>query len=91
MENAGGSQTCEEGTCQVCDHIITANTFIAKACGVVFEIQRTPLNWKAKTKFCLRFNNYKSKHRSARKGKQNVPQKRFHSCYVQDFHKGIDD
>ena len=69
MENAGGSQTCEEGTCQVCDHIITANTFIVKACGVVFEIQRTPLNWKGKTKFCFRFNNYKSKQRSSQKGK----------------------
>ena len=46
---------------------------------------------KAKTKFRLRFNNYKSKHRSFRKGKQNVPQKRFHSHYVQDCHKGIDD
>ena len=34
---------------------------------------------KTKTKFRLRFNNYKSKHRSFRKGKKNVPQKSFHS------------
>ena len=37
----------------------------------------TPYAGKAKTKFCLRFNNYKSKHESFRKGKENVPQKRF--------------
>ena len=36
----------------------------------------TPYVGKAKTKFCLRFNSYKSKHRSFRKGKQNVLQKR---------------
>ena len=51
----------------------------------------TPYVGKAKTKFSLRFNNYKSKHRSFRKGKQNVPQKRFHSHYIQDCHRGIDD
>ena len=33
----------------------------------------------------------KSKYRSFRKGKQNVPQKRFHSHYIQDCHRGIDD
>ena len=46
-----------------------------------------PYVGKAKTKFCLRF----SKHRSSRKGKQNVLQKCFHSHHVQDCHKGIDD
>ena len=51
----------------------------------------TPYVGKAKTKFRLRFNNHKSKHRSFRKGKQNLPQKRFHSHYIQDFHRGIDD
>ena len=51
----------------------------------------TPYVGKAKTKFRLRFNNYKSKHWSFRKGKQNVPQKHFHLHYVQDCHKGIDD
>ena len=41
--------------------------------------------------FRLRFNNYKSKDRSFRKGKQNVPrQKRFHSHYIQDCHRRID-
>ena len=51
----------------------------------------TPYAGNAKTNFCLRFKNYKSKHQFFRKGKQNVPQKRFHSHYVQDCHKGIDD
>ena len=33
----------------------------------------------------------KSKHRSFRKGKQNVQQKRFHSHYVEECYVGIDD
>ena len=97
-DNAGCSEPCRKGTCQVCDHIITTNTFTTKACGKVFKIQSGPLNCnsekvlyllrckicddtpyvgKAKTKFRFRFNNYKSKHPSFRKGKQNVLQKRF--------------
>ena len=36
----------------------------------------TPCAGKAKTKFYSQFHNYKNKHRSVRKGKQNVPQKR---------------
>ena len=96
MDNIGGLEPCGKGTYQVCDHILTTNTFTTKACGEVFKIESRPLNcdsekvlyflrckiWddtpyigKAKTKFRLRFNNYKSKHRSFRKGKQNVPQK----------------
>ena len=80
MGNAGGSKPCGKGTCQVCDHIITTNTFTAKACGEVFKIEGGPLNCnsekvlyllrckicndnsyvrKAKTKFRIRFNNYK--------------------------------
>ena len=107
--NAGGLEPCGKGTCQVCNHIITANTFTTKACGEVFKIHsglpncnsekvlyllRCKIWWwyvgKAKTKFRLRFN-YKSKHRSFRKGKQNEPQKCFHSHYIQDCHRGIDD
>ena len=86
VDNAGGSEPCGKGTCQVCDHIITTNTFTTKACGEVFKIQSEPLNCnsekvlylprckicddtpydgKAKTKFHLWFNNYKSKHRSS--------------------------
>ena len=42
---------------------------------------------KTKTKFHLWFNNYKSKHRSFRKGKQNELQNSFHSHCVQDCHK----
>ena len=51
----------------------------------------TPYVGKAKTKFRLRINNYKSKHRSFQKGKQNVPPKRFHSHHIQDCHRCIDD
>ena len=111
-DNAGGPKASGEGTCQVCDHIITTNTFTTKACGEVFKIQSGLLNYnsekvlyllrckifddtpyvgKAKKKFGLRFNNYKSKHQSFRKGKQNVSQKYFHSHYIQDCHRGIDD
>ena len=25
MENAGGSELCRKGTCQVCDHVVTYN------------------------------------------------------------------
>ena len=51
----------------------------------------TPYVGKSKTKFYLQFNINKSKHQSFRKEKQNVPQKRFHSHYIQDFHRDIDD
>ena len=44
MDNAGGSEPCEKGTCQLCDRIITTNTFTTKACGEVFKIQSGPLN-----------------------------------------------
>ena len=112
IDNAGGSEPCAKGTYQVCDHIITTNTFTTKTCREVFKIQSGPLNrnsekvlyllrWKicddipyvgkTKTKFRLRFNNYKSKHRSFQKGIQNAPNKRFHSHYIQDCHTGIDD
>ena len=115
MDNAGSSETGGKGTSgifQVCDDIITTNSFTTKACGKVSKIEIGPLNCssekvlyllkckigddtlyigKAKTKFRLRFHNFKSKHRSFRKGKQNVPRKRFHSPYVQDCHKLIDD
>ena len=42
-DNSGGSEPCGKGTCQVCDHIITSNTFTTKACGEVFKIQSGPL------------------------------------------------
>ena len=44
MDNAGGSEPCRKNTCQVCDHIITTNTFTTNACGKVFKIQSGPLN-----------------------------------------------
>lgn len=39
MDNAGGSQLCGKGTCQVCDFIITTNTFTKKGDGKVFKIK----------------------------------------------------
>ena len=51
----------------------------------------TPNVGKSKANFYLPFNIYKSKHQSFRKEKQNVPQKRFHSHYIQDGHRDIDD
>ena len=56
-----------------------------KTCG------NTPYVGKSKTNFYLPFNIYKSKHQCFRKEKQNVPQKRFHSHYIQDCHRDIDD
>ena len=56
-----------------------------KVCGGV------PYIGKAKNKFRYRFNNYKSKRRAFRKGKQKVPQKRFHTHYCLDSRSGIGD
>ena len=56
-----------------------------KVCGEV------PYVGKAKTKFCYRFNSYKSKHRAFREGNQNVTQKRFHAHYCLDGRSGIED
>ena len=39
IDNAGSCEPCGEVTCQVCDRIITTNTFTTKACGEVFKIQ----------------------------------------------------
>ena len=57
-------------------------------CKVCVEV---PYVGKVKTKFRYRFNNYKSKHRTFRKGKQKVPRKRFHAHYCLDGQSGIDD
>ena len=43
MGNAGGSEPWGKGACQVCDHIITTNTFTTKAYGEAFNIQSGPL------------------------------------------------
>ena len=94
MYNAGGSEPCWKGNCQACDHIITTNPFTTKASGKVFRIQSGTLDcYSEKVLYLPRCKisdlkyNYKSKHRSFQKGKQNVPQKRFHSHYVQDYQK----
>ena len=109
MDNAGGSEPCGKGTCQVCDHIIATNTFTTKTCGEVFKIQSGPLNCnsekviyllrcqicdgtryvgKAKTKFRLRFNNYKSKTQIFSKRKTKCTTEAFS---FQDCHRSIDD
>ena len=44
MDNTGGSELCGTDTCQVCDHIITTNTFAIKAYKEVFKIQSGPCN-----------------------------------------------
>ena len=33
MDTAGGSEPFGKSNCQVCDHIITTNTFTTNACG----------------------------------------------------------
>ena len=42
-DNAGSSEPCGKGTCQVCDHIITTNTFTTKACGKYLKFKVGPL------------------------------------------------
>ena len=44
MGNTGGSELCGNDTCQVCDHIITTNTFPIKAYREVSKIQSGPFN-----------------------------------------------
>ena len=44
IDNAGVFEPCGRVTCQVCNHVITTNTFRAKTCGKVFKIQIGPLN-----------------------------------------------
>ena len=48
IDNAGSCEPCGKVTCQVCDHIITTNTFTTKACGEVFKIQSGHLNCNSK-------------------------------------------
>ena len=56
-----------------------------KICGKILHFG------KAKTKFCNRLNNYKSKNRAFQKDNQKVAQKRLHAHYCLDGHSGIDD
>ena len=84
------TETCQETSkiqkgLLICDSEKALYLLKCKACGEV------PYVGKAKTKFCYRFNNYKSKHRAFRKGNQKVPQKRFHAHYCLDGHSGADD
>ena len=100
------SESCEKGNCHVCDFICDTETFstkVCRKCGVlnshsqkVFYLLKcricgeAPYLGQAKTKFRVRFNNYKSAHRSYRK-KRKVPQQSFHEHYGQHSHNGIDD
>ena len=56
-----------------------------KVCGEV------PYVGKAKTEFRYRFNNYKSKRRTFRKGNWKVPQKLFYTHRCLDSHSSIED
>ena len=58
-DNAGDSEWCGKGTCQVCDHIIITNTFTTKSYGELFKIQSGSLNCNSekvlyllRVKFC---------------------------------------
>ena len=42
-DNAGDSEPRGKGTCQVCDHITTTNSFTTKSCREVFKIPSGPL------------------------------------------------
>ena len=44
IDNARSSVPCEEGTCQLCDNIITTKTSATKACGKACKSQSLPLN-----------------------------------------------
>ena len=68
-----------------CDSEKVVYLLKCKVCGEV------PYVGKAKTKFCYRSNNYKSKHRAFRKGNRKVPQKLFHTHYCLDGRSGIKD
>ena len=50
-----------------------------------------PYVGEAKNKFRYRFNNYRSKHRTFRKGNPKVPQKLFQTHYCLDGHSSIED
>ena len=51
MDNAGGSEPCEKNTCQVCDHIITPNTFTTNTYGDIFKFKVDPLTVTQKKLF----------------------------------------
>ena len=75
MDNAGGSKPCGKVTCQVCDHIITTNSFTTKACGKVSKTQIGLLNCNSEKVLYILKCTYvgliiKSKHRYFQKGKQ---------------------
>ena len=58
-----------------CDSQKVLYLLICKVCGEV------PHVGKVKTNFLYRFNNYKSKHKTFRKGHRKVPQKLFQTHY----------
>ena len=80
-DNAGDSETCGKGTCQVCDHIITTITLTAKAWDAEFVMKQSSV-------FGLIIITVNT---DLFEKEDNVPRKRFHPHYIQDCHKGIDD
>ena len=53
MGNVGGFEPCGKSTFQVCDHIITSNTFTTKACGEVLKFKVDSLIVTQKRSFTL--------------------------------------
>ena len=51
IDNAGGSEPCGKGTCQLFDHIITTNTFRTKACWKYLKSKVYPLSVTQKKLF----------------------------------------
>ena len=84
------TEACQ-GTCKIQSGPLTCDSkkvlYLLK-CEVCGEV---PFFRKAKTKCCHRFNYYKSKHRTFRRGNQKVRQKLFHAHYCLDGHGGIED
>ena len=75
-DNAGGSETCGKGTCQVCDHIMTTITLTAKAWDAEFVMKQSSV-------FGLIIITVNT---DLFEKEDNVPRKRFHPHYIQDCH-----
>ena len=106
IDNVAGYESHGEGTREWCDYIIKTNISQEKHVEKYLKLKVDPLivtqknfftfwsvkyDRKAKPKFQLQFNNYNSEYKSFRQVKQNAQQKRFHTHYVHDCYRSIDD
>ena len=87
MDNAGGSKPCGKVTCQVCDHIITTNSFTTKACGKVSKTQIGLLNCNSEKVLYILKCTYVGLiiikvNTDIFKKENNVVKKHFHLQYV---------